>query len=141
MNTKLVEFQSEDVAQVFGAWPAQVRMSILNLRTMIFDVAATTDGVGTLVETLKWNVPAYLTQKPKSGTTIRLEGKTDTGQYGLYVPCSTTLIEQCRELYPERFSFQKNRGLLFAPNEKVPENELRHFIAMALTYHVKPSSN
>ena len=131
------EISDSAVAKIYEAWPKDLRAKILDLRTMIFDVAANTPNVGTIEETLKWNVPAYLTVQPKSGTTIRLEGKGDIGSYGLYVPCSTSLIEQCRELYPQVFSFNKNRGIVFTLSDKVPEDELRHFIAMALTYHVK----
>ncbi len=89
------------------------------------------------METLKWNVPAYLTENPKSGTTQRLEVQIEAGTYGLFVPCQTSLIEQCRELYPEIFRFEKNRGLIFDVDELLPVPELRHFIAMALTYHLK----
>ena len=130
-------FKNEDVEAIFAAWPNDLRAKILFLRALIFEVAANTKNVGTLVETTKWNVPAYLTENPKSGTTIRLEGKAETGIYGLYVPCSTSLIEQCKELYPDVFTFNKNRGLIFKLKDDVPLEELRHFIAMALTYHLK----
>ncbi len=136
-NLQKSEFRNVDVMQVYQAWPAEMREKIYVLRQMIFDVAASTEGVGNLVETLKWNVPAYLTEKPKSGTTLRLQGNVDAGQYGLYVPCTTNLIEQCKELYPEIFNYTKNRGILFDLTDQIPKAELRHFIAMALTYHVK----
>lgn len=132
-----IAFQSEDVAQIYQVWPPEMREKIQLLRQMIFSVAASTEGVGNLIETLKWNVPAYLTEKPKSGTTLRLQGDVDGGQYGLFVPCTTSLIEQCKELYPRVFNYTKNRGILFDLNGQIPEAELRHFIAMALTYHVK----
>lgn len=136
-------FATNDVANVYAAWPENLRAKILNLRDLIFEVAADTNGVGQLQETLKWNVPAYLTAKPKSGTTIRLEGKSETGTYGVFVPCSTSLIEQCKELYPKVFRFEKNRGLIFGLEDRVPTIELRHFVAMALTYHLKsvPKTN
>lgn len=61
-----------------------------------FEVAASTEGVGDLVEILKWNVPAYLREKPKNGTTLRLQGVWMGDNMGLYVPCATGLIEQCK---------------------------------------------
>ncbi len=134
-------FQTEDVAVHFASWPKDLRARILGLRGMIFDVAEKTDGVGKIVETLKWNVPAYLTTAPKSGTTIRLEGNGETGTYGLYVPCSTTLIAQCREIYPKIFTYNKNRGLMFEQNSMIDEDALCHFVAMALTYHIKSGPN
>lgn len=140
-GTDMHPFQDQDVAKTFERWPQELRSRILVLREMIFEVAAHTRGVGEIVETLKWNVPAYLTVKPKSGTTLRLEGNGQRGIYGLYVPCSTSLIEQCKEIYQKKFTYNKNRGLIFELNSTIPENELRHFIAMALTYHVKSGPN
>ncbi|HHG90101.1 MAG TPA: DUF1801 domain-containing protein [Devosia sp.] len=130
-------FHSDEVAQNYAAWPDEIRHGALELRRLIFAVCGATEGAGKLVETLKWNVPAYLTEKPKSGTTLRVEAQPGAGTYGLFVPCQTSLIEQCRDLYADIFRYEKNRGLIFAPNETLPEPELRHFIAMALTYHLK----
>ena len=130
-------FADPRVADIFAAWPDELRGRLLFLRGLIFDVARTTPGTGQLVETIRWRVPAYLTVSPKSGTSVRLEGNGETGICGLYVPCSTSLVEQCRDLYGNLFRYEKNRGLLFAPEMPVPCAELRHFIAMALTYHRK----
>lgn len=104
---------------------------------MIFDLAASTNGVGEIEETLKWNVPAYLTQKPKSGTTIRLAANTDKNQFGLYVHCQTTLIQTFRDIYPDIFTYEKNRAIIFNADDQIAEEELRHCISMALTYHLK----
>jgi hypothetical protein len=82
-------------------------------------------------------VPAYLTVEPKSGTTIRLHADVRANTCGLFVHCQTSLIETCRELYLDIFTFEKNRGLLLRSGDRVPTKELRHFIAMALTYHLK----
>ncbi len=130
-------FASADVAAVFNAWPDALRIPALRLRALIFEVGERTKQVGRLHETLKWRMPAYVSTEPKSGTTIRLEANAKTGTYGLFVPCRTSLIEQCRQLYSEKFVFAKNRGLIFSPRDEVPLIELRHFIAMALTYHLQ----
>ena len=63
-------FRDARVAAVFDGYPPALRARLLMLRTLIFDCAAATDGVGNLVETLKWGQPAYLTERPRSGTTI-----------------------------------------------------------------------
>ena len=139
-TTPTKQLQSEAVAAVFEAWPAEVKGRLAELRALIFEVCEATEGTGELVETLKWNVPAYLTEYPKSGTTLRLEAQIEAGTCGLFVPCQISLIEQCRELYPEVFRYEKNRGLMFNVAEPLPEPELRHFIAMALTYHLKPGA-
>ena len=64
------------------------------LRTLIFDVASDTDSVGELTETLKWGQPSYLTEKTKSGSTIRIgrEKKTD-GDYAIYFKCQTKKLK------------------------------------------------
>lgn len=38
----------------FSAFPPPVRTKMLSLRDLIFKVAAATDGVGEIQETLKW---------------------------------------------------------------------------------------
>ncbi len=141
MTVSSLPFQSREVAEVFASYPDKCRDRLLHLRRLVFDVAQETPGVGELVETLKWGVPAYLTVNPKSGTTIRLEGKRQGGSCGLYVHCQTDLIARCREIYPLIFVFEGNRGLIFDAGKEVPEAPLRHFIAMALTYHLKSVPN
>ncbi len=114
-----------------------LRDPLLHLRDLVFNVADATKGVGEIEETLKWNVPSYLTHNPKSGTTIRLGPGRSEDQYGLFVHCQTTLISTFREMYPREFSYEKNRAILFGMNDKIAEEELRHCISMALTYHLK----
>lgn len=109
----------------------------MNLREMIFDVAESTDGAGHIEEVLKWDTPSYQTVRPKSGTPIRLGGNAEKAQYGLYVHCQTSLIERFRDIYPDVFTFEKNRAILFNLTDEPPQEELRHCISMALMYHVK----
>jgi hypothetical protein len=47
-------FQNAAVARVFEAYPPRMRRKLLALRRLIFDTAASTEGVGKLEETLKW---------------------------------------------------------------------------------------
>jgi hypothetical protein len=61
-----------DVANVLNGFPTPVRGRLLEVRSLIFDIAATSAGVGPLTETLKWGEPAYLTAATGSGSTIRL---------------------------------------------------------------------
>src|SRR5262249_9725396 len=105
---------------------------------LIFCTASETRGVGELVETLKWQQPAYVTVKPRSGSTIRIDaGKGDDGRCAIYFHCQTDLVARVRELYRGRFIFEGNRALHFQANDTLPETELRHCIALALTYHLK----
>ena len=124
------------VEAVFGAYPKPVKAKLLALRRLIFDTAKATKGVGALEETLKWGQPSYLTPETKSGSTIRIDQvKPEAGQVAVYFHCQTNLVETFRELYPE-LSYSGNRAILLDAGNKLPEAELRHCVALALTYHL-----
>ena len=126
------------VAAVFDAYPAELRSSLLHLRRLILETGVATQGVGRLEETLKWGQPSYLTPETKSGSTIRIDRlKSGDGGYALFVHCQTTLIPTFRELYPDELSFDGNRAIVFGEADDIPEEALRHCIALALTYHLK----
>ena len=114
----------------------------MKIRSLIFEVARETEGIGELEETLKWGQPSYLPQKPKIGSTIRIgrEKKTD-GDYAVYFKCRTTLVLTFRERYKNKFRFEGNRAILFNLGDKIPVRELRQCIAMALTYHLIKKKN
>ncbi|MGQ2978463.1 MAG: DUF1801 domain-containing protein [Polaromonas sp.] len=129
-------FADPALEAVFAASPAPVKKRLLALRNMIFDVAASTSGVGELEETLKWGEPAYLTRASKSGSTIRIAARPGSpGQYALYLNCQTTLVDTFRSLFPTEFVYEGNRAILFDAGDEVPQDALRFCIAMALTYH------
>ena len=67
----MTPFKNAAVAAAFEICPTAVRGHLLTLREQIFDVAATTQSVGTLHETLKWGQPSYAEDK-KVGTALRL---------------------------------------------------------------------
>jgi hypothetical protein len=122
------------VAAVFRAYPATQRAALLDLRRLIFAVAAEADVE--IDETLKWGEPAYLPAKARVGTTVRINAlKGSTDGCAMYVHCQTTLIDSYRHLYPDDFTFEGQRALLFRAGEPVAEAALKHCIAMALTYH------
>jgi Domain of unknown function (DU1801) len=109
---------------------------LLALRRLILDTAKTTKGVGLVEETLKWGQPSYLTPETKSGSTVRIDQvKAEPGQYAVYFHCQTSLVETFRELYPE-LRYGGNRCIFLDAEDKVPEAELRHCVALALTYHL-----
>ena len=129
-------FASPAVEAVFSASPAPVKKHLLGLRKMIFEVAASTSGVGELEETLKWGEPAYLTTASKSGSTIRIAARPGSPtQYALYVNCQTTLVDTWRTLFPTGFSYEGNRAIVFDAADELPQDDLRFCIGMALTYH------
>jgi hypothetical protein len=129
-------FESTAVAQVFDAYPPKMRRKLLVLRQLIFDIAAVTDGVGEIEETLKWGEPAYLTSASKSGSTIRMNWKkTHPTQYALYFHCQTNLVETFRTAFPDDFKFVGNRSIVFEENDAVSLDALEFCITAALTYH------
>lgn len=131
-------FQTAEVAAVFDAYPPTVRERLQGLRRLIFDTASGTEGVGSVQETLKWGQPSYLTVRPKSGTTIRIDQVASVpGRYALYVHCQTSLVETFRTLYPDALIFEGDRAILFDGETDPPPDILRHCIALALTYHLR----
>jgi len=132
-----VPFRDRKVRAVFDAYPPRLRAPLLKLRELILRVAAETEGVGKLVETLKWGEPAYLPAKGGVGTTVRINAlKGSTDRYAVFVNCQTTLIATFRELYPGLFAFEGNRAVVFKVGDRLPVAALKHCVALALTYHL-----
>jgi len=129
-------FDDPNVERAFSAFPDEVKNGLLYLRALIFDVAAQTEGVGRLEETLKWEQPAYLTPETKAGSTIRL-GCPKTGGFSIYVHCQTSIVSDFRALFPNDFDYVGNRAIHFATAEDLPVEKLELFIKSALTYHRK----
>jgi hypothetical protein len=132
-----VDFDDPAVDAVFNAYPKPVRIKLLALRRLIFETAQTTGGVGALQETLKWGQPSYLTPQTNSGSTIRIDQvKSAAGRYAVYFHCQTNLVETFRELYPTQLRFEGNRSIVLDVKDELPRAELRHCVALALTYHL-----
>ena len=128
----------KDVEAVFAAFDPHLRRQLELCRDHILSTAEEVDGVGALTETLKWGQPSYLTEASKSGSTIRVDAIAGTDdKYALYFICNTNLVERFREVYPETFNYQGNRAIIFDVSEPLPKEEIKHCIAMALTYHLK----
>lgn len=141
-KTAQPEFQTSDVEAVFNAYPPAVREKLLGLRRLIFDTALATEGVGPLQETLKWGQPSYLTARTKTGTTIRIDHVGSVpGRFAMYVHCQTNLVATFRELYPDVLSYEGDRAIVFDRDDEIPEEILRHCIALALTYHLRKRAN
>ena len=121
-----------EVAPVFAGAPPLMN----RLRHLIFETAAQTPGVGALTETLKWGEPSYTPKKPRVGSSVRLGARKD-GTVAAYFICHTHLVDRFREIYPDDFTFEGNRALVFDGASPLPEAELKHCIAMALTYKLR----
>ena len=122
------------VAAAFDAIAPAQRAALLDLRRLI--LAAAADAGVELVETLKWGEPAYLPAKARVGTTVRIAAlKGSADGYAMYVHCQTTLMDSFRHLYPDTFTFEGRRALIFRTGLPLPEVALKHCVALALTYH------
>ncbi|OJJ11985.1 hypothetical protein BKI51_09995 [Alphaproteobacteria bacterium AO1-B] len=129
-----------DALSVIEREPPDIRDGLLELRRLILETAAETDGAGKIVETLKWGQPSYLTEKPKSGTTIRIASDgSELGDIALYVSCNTSLVSEWRGLFPDLI-FGGDRSLHLSLAKPLPLLELRQMIRMALTYHSRKTS-
>lgn len=128
-----VKFANAEVAEIFAAYPAQVRKKLLFLRKLIFATAAQIDGRPALEETLKWGQPSYMV---KGGSTVRIDWvKSTPAQYAMYFHCQTKLVDTFKTLYADKFTFSSKRAIVFDLDDEVPLEELTHCISLALTYH------
>ncbi|MEH6546015.1 MAG: DUF1801 domain-containing protein [Sneathiella sp.] len=137
------QFDIEDlsVAATYKAFPQPIRSKLLGIRQLILEAADRTEGVGEIDETLKWGAPSYLTSKSGSGTTLRLAPSGKEEEYGLYVHCQTSLIQDFKETHPKAFRYSGSRALLFAVTDEFDIETLEKFIVAALTYHQRKKSS
>src|SRR5258708_23951120 len=139
-------FADKNVAEVFRRYPPKLRVRLMALRELIFDVAAGTEGVGPLSETLKWGQPSYLTERTGSGSRVRIDCLKNADGYAIYFHCQSGLVGRFRELYADSFRYEGERAILFDPKERLPLKALSHCIGLALTHHarkkkVRPSAS
>jgi hypothetical protein len=128
----------KDVRAAIAAHPNATRDALLALRKLILTAAAETEGVGALVETLKWGEPAYLPKAPRVGTTVRINAlKGSPGNVALFFHCQTNLVDAFRERYAGALKFEGNRAIVLPIAKALPAKALKHCIAMALTYHLR----
>ncbi len=128
-----------DIRAAFDALPAKQASALRDLRKLIFTAAGEHVEIGALTETLKWGQPSYAPARPRIGSSVRL-GVSKSDEIALFFICNTNLVEQFRELYGESLSFEKNRAIILPASEgEWPVADLKHCIALALTYHLRQS--
>ncbi|MEO9529562.1 DUF1801 domain-containing protein [Roseibium sp.] len=126
-----------EVLELLESHPPDVRTALSRLRTLIVETAQGNERIGELQETLKWGQASYLTVRPKTGTTIRIDrDRSEAGDVVLYVNCRSSLVSEWRGLFPQ-LTYGGDRSVHFKVNTPLPEEELRQMISMALTYHRK----
>ena len=55
----------------------------------------------------------------------------------MYFHCRTSLVDTFRAAFPDTFTFEGNRAIVFDEGDRVPVRELAVCISTALTYHRK----
>jgi hypothetical protein len=126
-----------ELQAAIASYPDAVQQQVFRLRAEILAVAASSEGVGELLETLKWGELSFVTEQSKSGSTLRVAWQAKQPEYlGLYVNCKTSLVDSYQTLFPGLFVYQKQRALLLPLDQAWPLAELRICIAMALRYHL-----
>ncbi|MFT6988920.1 MAG: hypothetical protein ACJASL_000886 [Paraglaciecola sp.] len=108
---------------------------MLTIRQWIFEIANSTSEISKIEECLKWGELSYVSHTPKSGTPLRLSMLKSSGsEYGLFVHCQTTLIEEFRVVFPD-LDYDKNRGIIFDSHQSIQVDVIKQFIYLALSYH------
>jgi hypothetical protein len=120
------------VDQKFQSYPKEILAKLNSLRELIISTADELN-IDTIEETLKWEEPSYLVKK---GSTIRMDWKAKSpNQYALYFKCTSKLIPTFKKVYGDKFKYEKTRAIVFNLDEKIPVEELRVCIGLALQYH------
>lgn len=128
----------DNVRHVIESYPKSAQAKALELRHIIVDAASGDNRIGALTETLKWNEPAYLTEKTKSGTTVRYAWKVKSpNEIGVFLNCQTTLIRTFRDLFTGDLKFEGNRAIRLSLDAPLPEDILKLCFQTALTYKIQ----
>ena len=121
------------VEEIFKTYPKDIRQKLKELRQLILDSAAETEGLKKLIETVKWGEASYLT---KNGSTIRLGWKSSiSDRFSIYFICTTGLVDTFKLVHGDIFEYEGNRAIHFDLSDEVPVKPLKACIAMALNYH------
>ena len=121
------------INSVLSSYPDAHKLKLEQLRVLVHQTANEIEEIKELEESLKWGQPSFVAKPKGLGSSVRID-KRDDG-VSVYFICNTGLVDQFREIYPDTFNYKGNREIHFAVDENLPEDELSHCIAMALTYH------
>ncbi|MDP2118496.1 MAG: DUF1801 domain-containing protein [Hoeflea sp.] len=106
------------------------------LKALIHEVAARTQGVGPLAESLKWGEQSFAPVRANVGSSVRIQPRAG-GDVALMFICHTHLVEEFHALYPDTLAFEGNRAIVVESGRPVERDALSHCIALALTYKLR----
>ncbi len=119
--------------QAFNGYPMKAQTILLAVREMILAVKKSDPEIGLLQETLRWGELSFLTEKPNTGSIIRL-ALTKSGKPAVFFHCGTSLIETFRSQYSHIFDFEGNRAMILRLPVEETGVELSHCIKQTLRY-------
>jgi hypothetical protein len=138
INPMTQAFTSSTARDAFAAFPQPARTTLMAVRAMIFDIAATLPvdlNVSRVEETTKWGQPSYATPDTKSATPIRLR-LSKAGDPAIFTHCQSTVMRDFRHLASPYLKFDGNRAV-YLPIDHPPKLvEFAPLIRAALTYHL-----
>lgn len=114
-------------------YASPLRADLLRLRKLVLETAAHNSAIGPIEETIKWGEPSYAPARKGIGSSVRIAPRED-GKIAMNFICHTGLVDRFREIYGTKLNFEGNRTIVINPAEPLQEEELRHCVAMALTY-------
>ncbi|MCW8933228.1 MAG: DUF1801 domain-containing protein [Gammaproteobacteria bacterium] len=124
---------SNEVTKKIEKYPKDAQIKLEFLRSLIIETASEIESINKIEEALKWGEPSFIS---KTGSTIRIDWKENNPeQYFMYFNCKTKLVDTFKERYKNTFKFEANRAIIFNMHETIPVDELKHCIALSLTYH------
>jgi hypothetical protein len=130
----MIPFAESAVETVFESYPDSVRDRILALRNLVFTTAQKMGVIQTLVETLKWGEPSYLT---RNGSPLRMNWRAeDPEHYRNFFHCQTKLVPTFRDLYSNDFHFEGNRAIRLAITSDPDLHKLGRCVELTLNYHL-----
>ena len=128
-------FESRLVLNKSKPYSPALQKRLQEVRSLILLLAQQNPKFGEIEESTKWGQASFAT-KPKTGTPIRIDGNEEAGTYSLFVPCSTRIIAEFREIYPHMFDYHGNREIRLPLEKPMPEKKLSMFIKAALGYYL-----
>lgn len=130
-------FLDSAVEARFADYSPPVCEKLLTLRRLIFETHASLPEAGTLIETLKWGQPAYLTEKPKTGSTLRIDASGQAGdEISMFFICTTTLVDEFRSQFGTELNLIGNRELQLPAHGNWPFEILQSVVSRTLTYKI-----
>ena len=128
-------FSNLDVRKAYEQLPVSHKLYAYQLRELVWDCVDDMNLGCEITETLKWGVPSYLPEKPRVGSTVRID-RFDDDHVALYFNCQSMLVEGFRTTFGDDVTYSKNRAVLFNLSDPLPESIVKTCVTRAFRYHL-----